>query len=318
MDAERRPRHTDERIAALATRQAGVVSRRQLGELGVGRGAIEHRVRAGRLVPVAGHRGVFAVGHSSRGPRTALWAAFLALGPGAVASHRSAAALWALRPSPVRAELTVPSGGRRRSALIVHRTTWLPAADLARRDGLPVTSVARTLLDLGAVVGLRDVERAFDQADMLELLDMRAIDAVLAEGGGRPGAAKLRAVVGRDVAGSTLTDSELGEFLLAIVRRAGLPEPHQQFWVGGYRADFCWPGARLIVEADGARPHAARRRHAHDTRRDVELTNLGWTVLRFAYTHIVSEPAYVANAIRTALERAARVATAGELRAAAS
>jgi very-short-patch-repair endonuclease len=105
---------------------------------------------------------------------------------------------------------------------------------------------------------------------------------------------------------STLTDSALGEMLLAIVRRADLPEPRQQPPLLGFRPDFCWPEARLIVEADGAGAHGTRRGHAHDTRRDVRLTNAGWTVLRFAYDAIVHDPNYVEGAIRTALARGRR------------
>jgi very-short-patch-repair endonuclease len=308
MDAERRPRVADRLIGELATRQAGVVSRRQLATLGIGRGAVEHRLATGRLQHVAGHRGVFAVGHGARAPRTATWAAHLALGPGSVVSHRSAAWLWGLRGRPARAELTVRGDRRRRSALRVHRTLWLPADHVTRIDGLPVTTLARLFLDLAAVVPPRQVEIAVDQAEVMGLLDVRPILAVLDEGGARPGSATLRTVLGRDSHGSTLSDSDLAEMLLAIIRGAGLPEPRHQMWVLGYRPDFCWPAERLIAEADGGASHGTRRGHVHDTRRDVVLTNAGWTVLRFAYTHIVSEPGYVADAIRVALERRRRSA----------
>jgi very-short-patch-repair endonuclease len=174
------------------------------------------------------------------------------------------------------------------------------------RDGLPVTVVARTLFDLGAVVAPREVERAFDRAEVQGLLDLRSVERVLAEGAGRAGCAALRAVLGRTLAGSTLTDSELEEMLLAIVRDAGLPEPRQQYPLLGFRVDFCWPEWGLVVEADGAAAHAGRRAHARDTRRDVALTNAGWTVLRFAYADIVGDPRYVAGAIAAALARGRR------------
>jgi very-short-patch-repair endonuclease len=237
-----------------------------------------------------------------------MWAAHLALGPASVASHRSAAWLWGLRPSPARAELTVAAGRRPRTDIVVHRTTWLPDDHITTLDGLPVTTVARLLLDLGAVAPARHVERAFDQAEVLGLLDVASVRRALVPGAALPGAAKLRSVMGRADAGSTLTDSELGELLLEIIRHAGLPEPRQQMWILGFRPDFCWPAHQLIAEADGAGAHATRRGHAHDTRRDVLLTNAGWTVLRFAYTDIVGDPRYVAEAIRTALERCRRSA----------
>src|SRR6185295_11574763 len=140
------------------------------------------------------------------------------LGAASVVSHRSGAAEWDLRRTPARPELTVPGDRRGRAAFRVHRTTWLPRWHVTVRDGLPVTVVARTLFDLGAVVAPREVERAFDRAEVQGLLDLRSVERVLAEGAGRAGCAALRAVLGRTLAGSTLTDSELEEMLLAIVR----------------------------------------------------------------------------------------------------
>jgi very-short-patch-repair endonuclease len=308
MDAEGRSRDADRLIGELATHQAGVVARRQLTTLGIGRGAVEHRVAAGRLQHVPGHRGVFTVGHAARGPRSAPWAAYPALGSQAIVSHRSAAWLRGLRGRPERAELTVLGDVRRRGAFRVHRTSWLPADHATDVDGLRVATLARLLLDLAATGPPRHVERAVDQAEVMGILDVRPILRLLDEAGRRPGVPALRAILGRDNAGSTLSDSDLGEMLLAIIRGAGLPEPRQQMWVCGYRPDFCWPSERLIAEADGAATHGTRRGHAHDTRRDVALTIAGWTVLRFAYTHIVSDPQYVAEAIRRALARGRRSA----------
>lgn len=231
------------------------------------------------------------------------WAAHLAIGPRSVLSHRSAAAVLHLRPTnSAYVELTVPGPSRRRAAIRVHRTTWLPPQDIALVDGLPVTRVARTLLDLGAVLPSRAVERAFDQAEVLGVLDHREIQRVLHEGAARPGAAKLRAVVGRDAAGSTVTDNGLGELMLAIIRRARLPDPICQYPVLGYRADFAWPAVRLIAETDG-RAHATRRGVVHDARRDVRLQNAGWRVLRFPRIEVVGSPAYVEAALRAALGR---------------
>jgi very-short-patch-repair endonuclease len=303
MDAERRPRDPDRLIGELATGQAGVVARRQLTALGIGRGAVEHRVAAGRLQRVPGHRGVFTVGHGARAPRTATWAAHLALGARSVVSHRSAAWLRGLRDQPDKPELTVLGDGRRRSAFRVHRTSWLPAHHATEIDGLRVATLARLLLDLAATGPARHVERAVDQAEVIRILDVAPILELLDEAGRRPGVPALRAILGRNDAGSTLSDSELGEMLLAIIRGAGLPEPRHQAWILGYCPDFSWPAERVIAEADGAAAHGTRRSHIHDTRRDVVLTNGGWTVLRFAYTHIVGDPRYVAEAIRVALAR---------------
>ena len=307
MRAQPHPIATDQAIARIATRQGGVVSRQQLLGLGLGLGlssaGIGRRLAAGRLLPVPGHRGVFMVGHAARTPRTMYWAAHLCIGPFSVISHRSAAALWELRASAARVvELTVAGPTRRRSALRVHRTRWLPDRDVVEIDGLRVTSVARTLLDLGSVVSARQVERAFDQADVAGVLDIAEIGRVLHEGRSRPGARTLQAVAARDAAGSTLTESRLEELLLAIVRRARLPEPVCQYRVLEYRADFCWPAVRLVVEADGP-SHDTPTGRLHDARRDVRLQNAGWRVLRFPWREIVGDPGYIADAIARALGR---------------
>jgi very-short-patch-repair endonuclease len=297
------PPRADHEISAIATRQGGVIAHAQLIALGVREGAIRHRVRTGRLHAVPGHRGVFFVGHTARNDRTRLWAAQLAIGPESAISHRSAAALWGLRRTAIAyVEVTVPGPSRRRSAIRVHRTTGLPGADVEEIDGLRVTSVARTLLDLGAVTPLRVVERAFDQADVLRLLDMAAVGRVLQEGTYRPGASKLGRVAARATTGTSITETDLEELMLAIIRRAGLPEPVCQHPVLQYRPDFCWPARRLIAEADGS-AHDTPSGRLHDARRDVELQNAGWRVLRFPKRVILGEPAYVADAVGQALAR---------------
>src|SRR4051794_14320654 len=280
MQTKAHPRHVDQQVAELAAGQEGVVAGAQLRALGIGSGAVKYRVAVGRLHRIPGHRGVFLVGHAARTPRTMYWAAHLAVGASSVISHRSAAALRELRASRSGfVELTVPGPSRRRGrGLRVHRTTWLPDADVVEIDGLPVTSVARTLLDLGAV------------------------QRVLHEGAARPGAATLRAVAARDAAGTTLTETDLEDLLLAIVRRAGLPEPICQHPVLEYRADLCWPAARLIAEADGP-AHDTPVGRIRDARRDVRLQNAGWRVLRFPKREILGDPVYVADAIGQALRR---------------
>src|SRR3954454_12298559 len=209
MRAELHPSSPDHAIAVLAPRQAGVVSRQQLLAAGLTSAAVGRRLAAARLHRIPGHRGVFLVGHAARTPRTMYWAAHLAVGASSVISHRSAAALRELRASRSGfVELTVPGPSRRRGrGLRVHRTTWLPDADVVEIDGLPVTSVARTLLDLGAVVPYRGVERAFDQAVVANRLDFGDVQRVLHQGVARPGAAKLRTVAARDAAGTTLTET---------------------------------------------------------------------------------------------------------------
>jgi hypothetical protein len=174
-------------VAELARRQHGVVAKRQLIALGVGEGAIKHRLGVGRLHRV--HAGVYALGHLALGADGNRMAAVLAAGPDARLSHRDAAALWDLRATAhTRIDVSVPrSGLRSRQGLNVHCTApWHPD-DCANRRGIPVTSVARTLLDVAEVVSRRAFRHIFEEAERLRLVDVRAIQAVVARGHGRRG-----------------------------------------------------------------------------------------------------------------------------------
>jgi len=177
----------DRAVAELAGQQHGVVARRQLLAFGLGPGAIEHRIANGRLHRV--HYGVYAVGYRSLTPHGRWLAAVLAAGPGAVLSHRSAAALWGLRPAAGRRiDVTVRRRGRRdRPGIAVHVTRELRDRDRAQRVSIPVTSVARTLLDLAGVIPERQLSRAFEEADRADLLDLDAIEDICLRGRGRRG-----------------------------------------------------------------------------------------------------------------------------------
>jgi hypothetical protein len=157
----------DRAIGALAERQHGVVSRRQLLELGVDRGAIVHRLKLARLRPV--HRGIYTIGHRLLTQHGRWMAAVLAYGPHAVLSHRAAAALWGMRGG-TRVEVTVPSGLQGRDGIQVYRAK-LPADERTTHRGIPTTTVPRTLLDLSAVVTKRHLRGALREAEHLRLSD---------------------------------------------------------------------------------------------------------------------------------------------------
>jgi hypothetical protein len=159
-------------------------------------------------------------------------AAVLAMGPAARASHRSAAGLLELRvDNRATVDVTVPrASARKRAGIDVHTTTTLTRADVTTHQGIPCTSVARTLVDLGDVIGRRGVERAVEQAEVLRVLDLGALDEVLARAGPRRGAGMLRSILG-DLATPTLTRSELEECFLAL--RGGKPAPPRGQRCGG-------------------------------------------------------------------------------------
>jgi very-short-patch-repair endonuclease len=272
-----------------------VVALSQLRALGLSKSGVAERAKAGRLHRI--HRGVYAVGHP-RLTKPGRWmAAVLACGPRAVLSHRSAAGLWGLRPDNrpnTDVSLPLPSA-RPRAGLDVHATTTLRPEDTTSRDGIPCTTVARTLLDLADVVPPRTVERAVEQAEMLRLFDMRAVEEILTHANGRRGAAVLRNVLADLNDDPGLTANDLEDRFLELCRAAGLPRPKVNQWLElddgpPIRADFLWRRERLIVETDGWDSHGTRQGFERDRLRDQRAQLAGWRVLRFTRRQVLREP----------------------------
>jgi hypothetical protein len=296
------------RIAALAAAQHGVVSRKQLLELEVSRDAIAEAVRAKRLISL--HRGVYAVGHAALQPDGYRLAAVLAAGRTAVLSHRSAAAAWGLRPHGGVHELSVPNRNgrkpRQNAEMFVHRVPGLLPHETTRVRGLPVTTVARTHLDLAAGLQPHALRRVAEQAERLELFDLRAFERLLADHGGEAGTPALRAVLADFAAfGVTLTRSELEARMLQLCLDHGLPRPQVNVWRNGRELDFRWPAARLIVETDGWGTHKTRRAFEEDRARDRRLAVEGWRVIRITHRQLRDEPDGIAADIVALLAQAA-------------
>jgi hypothetical protein len=300
----------DVEISRLAERQHGVVSLPQLLFLGLSARAVRDRVATGRLIRI--HRAVYAVGHGRLTKRGHWMAAVLAYGPSAKLSHRSASALQGIRPdNRPKTDVTVPSrSARSRPGIDVHVSTTLTEADVTTIDGIPCTTLARTLLDLAEVVDRQGLERAIDQAEVLRIFDLRAVEEVLSRANGRQGAAALRDVLTR-YAGPTLTETELEERFFALCREAGVPRPAVNVWITlddgiAYKADFLWRAERLIVETDGWGSHGTRRAFEEDRRRDRRLSVAGWTVVRFTWRDVEREPAEVAETLADLWEARSR------------
>jgi very-short-patch-repair endonuclease len=286
----------DRRIVALAERQHGVVTRRQLGELGVGKSAVDARIRDGRLWRV--HQGVYAVGRPTLTLHGRFIAAVLSCGTGAALSHIAAGVLLSLLDERgPRIDVTVPRGGqrRRRGAVIIHRAA-LPAADVTTKHGIPVTTPARTLIDLADVLPRRRLERALDEAAYLRL-DVTDLQPRP----GRRGSGALGEALTRHGAGTTRTRSDLEERMLSLLHRLRLPTPEVNATVEGYTVDFAWREQRLIVETDGWAAHGTRNAFERDRRRDADLLAAGWRVLRVSYQRVGREPKWVAERIADAL-----------------
>jgi very-short-patch-repair endonuclease len=297
MHAPSSPPHVDVLFSDLARRQHGVVARAQLQRLGLGRGAIAHRIRSGRLHRL--HPGVYAVGHHILTREGRYLAATLAVGEDAVISHRSAAALWGLLDSATaKIEVSCPRRCEPSRSLTVHRTRTLRPADRAAVDAIPVTTVARTLLDLAEVAPARHVERALDRAEVRRLFDRVAIDDVLVHAAGRHGASVLRAALEAQHGGPTLTRSGLEEAFLGLVRRAGLPRPQLNARVCGFEVDAYWPDSGVVVELDGFAYHRTRRAFEADRRRDIALQAAGLRTARFTDRRLARDPQGVLEDLR--------------------
>lgn len=306
MTVKSAPGWLDRLIAQLADVQHGVVSHAQLIELGLSRQGIQDRVRAGRLHVV--YRGVYAVGRRGIDRRGWWKAATLTAGDGAVLSHTSAAALWGLIQPRESVEVTVLSraGRKRRQGLTIHRTSSLPDHETTVRDGIPVTSLARTLLDLSTVFDRRGLERALDEAEYLRLYDGIAIERVIAEHPGR--AARLRACIDEHVAGTTRTNEGLEERFLLLCRASGIPDPLVHQRIGPYEVDFLWSAERVIVETDDRASHLRAASFERDHRKTAYLQDRGYHVRRVTSRMLDHDEAEVMGALKRRLaEHAGRL-----------
>ncbi|MGH2991542.1 MAG: endonuclease domain-containing protein [Solirubrobacterales bacterium] len=293
----------DEAIALLARRQHGIVARGQLLDLSVSSRAIEHRLRVGRLRRV--HAGVYAVGHEAMPYSARAAAAVLSLLPKAAASHTTAAALWGLCDPPAGPiAVTTAESRRSRLGVRVHRGA-LPASELALVRGIPVTSVARTLLDLSGQVEERRLRRLLKQAEFLGLTDLAALTAVLERHPRRRGRRPLARLVRGYMFETGRTRSELEDRFLAFCAGRGLPLPetNQALKVGGRRfeVDCVWRSARLVVELDGRAAHRTEEAFESDRARDRALIAGGWLPMRVTWAHLHRQADTLESEIRNAL-----------------
>lgn len=271
----------DHRIAELARRQDGVVSREQLVRLGLTRSAIEHRVRSGRLHRI--HTGVYAVGHRALSARGRSIAALLAAGEGAVLSHATALSVWDLSQAgggPVHVTVAGDNGRSRRPGLVVHRSRTLSPADVVRRDGLPVTSARRTIGDARRSVSPQRFAAMVRRAEILRL-DVGAI---------------------RGFEERPIEEDGIRTRMDAIIRRWRLPAPRREVIIDAYTVDYLWEAQHLVVETDGRRTHDITSAFESDRARDARLAVLGFQTLRFTWRQITREPDLVGWTLATVLQ----------------
>lgn len=299
----------ERRIGAQAERQHGVVARRQLLALGLGEDAIDTRVRLGHLRVL--HRGVYALGNGPPNLRSQWMAAVLACGKQAVLSHGSAACLWGLaRPRRSPIDVTNLQGSRGPAGIRLHRSK-LASDERTVEARIPVTSVARTLLDLAEVLGKNALQQAFEEADRLKLLRMPELERVCSRAGRRKGLVALRRLMA-DATEPVTTRSPLEDRFAEFCREhlADLPTPLTNVSILDHEVDAYWPSHRLVVEMDSWEHHSHRAAFERDRARDAAMQAAGYRVLRYTHRRLEAEPATVASELRailtTPLRRVAR------------
>jgi very-short-patch-repair endonuclease len=236
-------------------------------------------------------------------------AAVLACGDDALLSHVSAAAMWGLT-RPRGGDIDVTLVGRtvhRRQGIAVHRARSLRRDERAARQGIPVTSPARTLLDLATTLPARDLGRAAEEAQVQRLLTPHQLHSYLARSSNRRGVRALRAATRHDPA---FTRSEAERRLLELIRAAELPEPQANVRIRDHEVDFLWRRHGLVVEVDGYAYHSTRAAFERDRRRDADLEAAGMRVHRVTWRQISHEPEALVARLAVALAPAATVALA--------
>jgi hypothetical protein len=286
----------ERKIAALAKRQRGYVTRPQLLKLGLSRKAIYYRIRIGRLIPV--YAGVYAVGHLPTLPQDRAVAALLACGEGAVLSHSTAATAWGIfKRWEMPFEVAVPAM-RRRTGIIVHRT-MLERRDVRTQIGLRVTSAARTLFDVAPRFRDKGLRRAVADQRRAGHLHLHQLADVLDRSPHHPSTRRLRPLL--DVPRGGPTRSPLEDKFLAFCERHGLPEPGVNVWVAGREVDAWFPEQRVIVELDGYDYHSDRGSFEGDRDNDATALELGIPTVRITEQRLDETPEREAERLRRIL-----------------
>jgi very-short-patch-repair endonuclease len=295
---------SDRAIARLAEAQHGVVARRQLTALGLGKDAIGYRLKVGRLWIVMPE--TYAVGQRRLPPLGRSMAAVLSSGLGAVLSHRSAAALWGIRDSGAGTiDVTVPSKSTSTKLVRRHHVV-LPSDEVTVHEGIPVTTVPRTVLDLASTSSVGGVEVAIRQIEFLRLYDQLSLPDLIERYPGRRGTRRVRFALARiEALPSGHVRSPLETKFLPFLRRHRLPRPRLNDWIlvgeRRFQVDCHWAGTGQIVELDSWQAHGTRTAHREDRARDRVLRVVGYEVTRITWAQLDDEPEAIAADLRRLL-----------------
>jgi len=277
-----------------------VIATEQLRSVGLSKAGIARRVRKGHLHPL--HRGVFAVGHTAVTRRGHEWAAVLTCGPDAVLSHNTAGALWGLVKRYRRIEVTVPRKIRPREGITTHRTRRLDPADRATVDGLPVTTLHRTLVDLADTLTQPKLAKAIHEAEIKRAFDLKQLEEAMSRVPGRKGRYRLRRAC-EEYRPPPITRSAAETRFRGFLEAAGIPTPESNATRAGYELDCWWPEHRLNVEVDGAATHHTTRAFHADRRRDRALRREGIAVIRVTWADLTTGSAELERDLKEILVR---------------
>jgi predicted transcriptional regulator of viral defense system len=291
----------DQKIAALARRQHGNVTREQLLSLRLGPAAVSYRVRTGRLHRA--HAGVYAVG---RPPSTALErasAAVLACGPGAALSHQSALTLWGLQSRWQGPMHVILGTERRRPGIVTHQARGLTRRDIRTELGIRVTSPARTVLDCAPSLPDKRLTRIVNDGRRSGKLKLKELDDVRRRFPNHPGAQRLAELI--DASTGAPTRSEFEDAFLEFCKRFALPRPQINTTVRGHEVDALFAAERVIVELDGWDYHQGRAAFEVDRLRDADALEFELVTLRLTWERMNGAPAREAERLRRILAQRA-------------
>jgi very-short-patch-repair endonuclease len=278
------------RVAAMADAQHGVVAAWQLRDLGMAYSVMAERATRGHLFRI--HHGVYAVGRRNLTTKGHWMAAVFACGRHSFRSHRTAAALHGVRQTSQRkVDITTPTWRPDRPTIRIHSATLRPE-DTANLDNIPTTSIARTILDLAALLTETQLARVIEEAERRQLFDLRSLHKAMGRRPTARGTKTLRSVLAAYTDPAN-TRSELERAFLALIRNAKISEPLVNTIVAGLEVDFFWPQFNLVVELDGRAYHTTAKAFERDRERDAILLRHGIRVLRITYNRLTTAPGSV-------------------------
>ena len=246
---------------------------------------------------------MYAVGHTHLSRHGEALAAVLACGPGALLSHYSAAWLWDLaNVAPAPFHVTTSIWRTPKPPLRLHQSLALTDVDRALREGIPVTSLPRTLLDLAAAIHFDWLEKMVERSEELGLFDLRAVEELLGRTVGHHGHGRLRRAISL-YRPSSFTRSGLENRWLELVLAAGLPQPRMNHFEHGFELDCYWPEHRFAVELDVFETHGTRAAFERDRKRQEDLLLVGIAMTRVTGPRLEREPEEVIRRVARLLDQ---------------